>query len=104
MTSNLYSQGAVVVTQPILSVGDKTKLENEAYNLALKNTKKQANSIALKYFKLFKKIVLVQESTTSPSSTVTSKADIVAQIDKNLSSEDGLIKISKVLSVSYKMW
>lgn len=104
VTSNLYSQGAVVVTQPILSVGDKTKLENEAYDLALKNTKKQANSIALKYFKLFKKIVLVQESTTSPSSTVTSKADIVAQIDKNLSSEDGLIKISKVLSVSYKMW
>lgn len=104
ITASLYSQGAVVVTQPILSVGDKEKLEKEAYDLALKNVKKQSNNIAFKYLKLFKKIVLVQESQTSPSSTVTSKADTVAQIDKNLSSEDGLIKISKVLSVSYKMW
>lgn len=104
LTASLYTQGAIVVTQPMLSVGDKEKLEMEAYNLALKDAKKQANNVSLKYFKLLKKIVLVQESTTSPSSTVTTKADSVTQIDKNLSPEDGLIKISKVLSVSYKMW
>lgn len=104
LTSSIYSQGAIVVTQPILSVGDKEKLEKEAYDLAIKDAKKQANNLSLRYLKFLKKIVLVQESTTSPSSTVTSKADSVTQLDKNLSPEDGLIKISKVLSVSYKMW
>lgn len=96
LVSSLYSEGAVVVTQPVLSVGNKAKLEDEAYNLALKDAKSQSTKLSLKYMKLFKKIVLVQESTTSPSSTVTSKADS--------SPDDGMIKISKVLSVSYKLW
>ena len=104
LTASLYSQGAALVTQPILSVGDNEKLEKEAYGLAVKDAKNQANSLALRYMKLIKKIVLVQESATSPSSTVTNKADTVSQIEKKLSPEDGLIKISKVLSVSYKMW
>lgn len=96
LTATLYTLGANVVTQPILSIGNKEKLESQAYDLALTDAKKQANTVASKHWKFLKKIVLVQESTTPITSTVTSKADSFAQV--------GLIKVSKTLSVSYKMW
>lgn len=96
LTATLYTLGATVVTQPILSIGNKEKLENQAYDMALTDAKKQANTVASKHWKLIKKIVLVQESTTPITSTVTSKANSFAQV--------GLIKVSKTLSVSYKMW
>ena len=104
ITNSLYSLGAVVVTQPILSVGNVSNLEKQAYDLAVKDAKKKAGSIALSNWKLFRKIVLIEQSTTQPTSTVTTKADTASQIEKNLSPDDGLIKISKVVSVSYKMW
>lgn len=104
ITSSLYSQGAVVVSQPILSVGNIAELEKQAYNLAVKDAKKKANSLALSNLKFVKKIVLIEQSQTQPTSTVTSKAGTIDQIEKKLSPDDGLIKISKVVSVSYKMW
>lgn len=102
--SNLYSNGAVVVTQPILSVGDIETLEKNAYNLAIKDAKKKAWNISFSNLKLIRKIVLIEQSTTDPTSTITSKADTVSQVEKNISPDDGLIKIKKVVSVSYKMW
>jgi len=104
ITNNLYSMGAVVVTQPVLSVGDVSSLEKQAYNLAVKDAKKKAGGIALSNWKLLRKIVLIEQSATQPTSTVTTKADTASQIEKNISPDDGLIKISKVVSVSYKMW
>lgn len=104
ITNNLYSLGAVVVTQPILSVGDVDKLEKQAYDLALKDANTKSWGIALSNWKLIRKVVLIEQSATQPTSTVTSKADTVSQIEKNISPDDGLIKISKVVSVSYKMW
>ena len=104
ITNNLYSLGAVVVTQPVLSVGNISNLEKEAYNLAIKDAKKKAGSIALSNWKILRKIVLIEQSTTGASSTVTTKADTASQIEKNISPDDGLIKISKVVSVSYKLW
>ncbi len=104
IVSNLYGLGAVVVTQPVLSASDPDKLEKEAYNLAIKDAKKKAFSVALSNFKLIKKIVLIEQSNTNPSSTVTTKADTSSQVEKNISPDDGLIKIIKVVSVSYKLW
>lgn len=104
ITNNLYSMGAIVVTQPILSVGNVDKLEKQAYDLALKDANKKSWGIALSNWKLIKKIVLIEQSNTESTSTVTSKADTTLQIEKNLSPDDGLIKISKVVSVSYKLW
>ena len=104
ITNNLYSMGAIVVTQPILSVGNADKLEKQAYDLALKDANTKSWGIALSNWKLIKKVVLIEQSATQPTSTVTSKADTVAQIEKNLSPDSGLIKISKVVVVSYKMW
>ncbi|HCR36250.1 hypothetical protein A2130_04930 [Candidatus Woesebacteria bacterium GWC2_33_12] len=102
--TTLYGLGAVVVTQPVLEVGDKEALEKEAYALALKDAKKKANTIALKNLKFLKKIVLIQETTSPTTSTVTSKLDTVSQLEKNLPADTGVIKVSKVLTVGYKMW
>lgn len=104
LTSQLYGQGAFVVSQPVLSVGNIDALEKEAYNMAIKDAKKKAGSLALSNWKLLRKIVLIEQSTTGASSTVTTKAGTVDQVEKKLSPNDGLIKISKVVSVSYKMW
>lgn len=104
IVATLYSLGAGVVTQPVLEVGDKDNLEKEAYNLALKDAKTKANKIALSNWKFLKKIILIQETTSPTTSTVTSKLDTVTQLEKNISADTGVIKVSKVLSVSYKMW
>jgi len=104
MINNLYALGAVVVSQPILTVGNIEELEKEAYNLAIKDAKKKANAVAFSNWKLIKKIVLIEQSQSEASSTVTSKADTVSQVEKNISPDDGLIKIKKVVSVSYKLW
>lgn len=104
ITNNLYALGAVVVTQPVLSVGDIEKLEKDAYNLALKDANKKSWGVALSNWKLIKKAVLIEQSQTQPSSTVTSKADSAMQIEENLTPDDGLIKVSKIVSVSYKLW
>jgi len=104
MINNLYALGAVVVSQPVLTVGNIETLEKEAYNLAIKDAKKKANAVAFSNWKLIKKIVLIEQSQSEASSTVTSKADTVSQVEKNISPDDGLIKIKKVVSVSYKLW
>ncbi len=104
LTSLLYGQGAFVVSQPVLSVGNIESLEKEAYNMAIKDAKKKAGSLALSNLKLLRKVVLIEQSTTGASSTVTSKAGTIDQVEKKLSPNDGLIKITKVVSVSYKMW
>lgn len=104
LINSLYASGAVVVTQPVLSVGDISTLEKQAYDLALKDANSKSWSVALSNWKLIKKIVLIEQSQTQPTSTVTTRADTASQVEKNLSPDDGLIKISKVVSVSYKMW
>lgn len=104
ITNNLYSLGAVVVTQPVLFVGSIDTLEKQAYDLALKDANSKSWGIALSNWKIIKKIVLIEQSTTQPTSTVTSKAGTIDQVEKKLSPDDGLIKINKVVSVSYKMW
>lgn len=104
LTANLYALGASVVTQPTLAVATPEELDNEAYTLALGSAKKQANAIARKNFKFFKKIVLIEQTQTPSTSSVTTKAGIEEQVDKNLNPDDGVLKINKVLLVSFKMW
>lgn len=104
LTTSLYGSGAQVVSQPQLSVEDSKKLEREAYQLALKDAKTEANSVALKNWKFIKKIVLIQESQTPTTTTVTKQASDIDSAELNVDPNTGLIKFSKVLSVSYKLW
>lgn len=95
LTSEIYTQGASVVTQPVLSAKDNNTLNAQAFQLALKDANNQANKIALRNLKVIKKVVLVQENNAQ-SGSVTSKGEGV--------SGSGDLKVSKILSVSYKMW
>lgn len=104
LTTSLYGMGAVIVSQPQLSVKDSQKIEDEVYQMALKDAKSKANKIALKNWKLVKKIVLIQEGQTPVTTTVTKQASDVDQVELNVDQTTGLIKFSKVLSVSYKLW
>lgn len=104
LTASLYGMGAQVVSQPQLSVKDSKKVDNEAYELALKDAKSKANTVAFKNWKLIKKIVLIQESQTPATTTVTKQASDIDSAELNVDLNTGLIKFSKVLSVSYKMW
>lgn len=102
--SSLYSNGAIVVSQPVLTVQNKEKVEKESYNLAFKDAKTKAWALQLSNLKLIKKVVLVQESQNQSTSTVTTKADTTSQVTDSFTPNDGLIKVNKVVSVSYKMW
>jgi uncharacterized protein len=104
LTASLYGMGAQVVSQPQLSVKDSNKLDSEAYGLALKDAKSKANDVAMKNWKLIKKVVLIQESQTPVTTTVTKQANDVDSAELDVDPNTGLIKFSKVLSVSYKLW
>jgi uncharacterized protein YggE len=104
ITSALYANGAAIVSQPALSVADSDALEKQAFDLAFKNAKQKAWKLSLGNLKFIKKVVLIQESAAQGTSTVTTKADIGTQVQDNISPDDGLIKINKVVLVSYKMW
>lgn len=102
--ATLYSNGATVVSQPVLTVQQKEKMEKDSFNLAFKDAKSKAWAIQLSNLKFIKKVVLVQESQNQSTSTVTTKADTASQVTGSVSPNDGLIKVNKVVSVSYKMW
>lgn len=104
IVSSLYTQGATLVSQPVLSIDSSDTLENEAFNIAVKNAKKKASAIAFKNLKFIRKIVLIEQASSNPSSTVTTKADTASQIEQDISPDAGVIKITKSVSVSYKMW
>ena len=60
--------------------------------------------IALSNWKVIKKVVLIQESQQQTTSTVTTKADEARVVTDNITPDQGLIKINKTVSVSYKLW
>ena len=100
LISSLYSSGAEVVSQPLLNAENQGDLEQEAFDLALKDAKTQAGKIALKQLKFIRKIVFVSQESSGTTSTIASK-------DTDL--ETGGVfgttfKLSKQVSVSYKMW
>jgi len=94
LVTQLYSNGAMIVTQPVLSADKQEELEAKAMDEAMKDAKKQANEIARKNFKLIKKIVNIQQATSASTATVTSKTDTLGN----------QFKIAKAVQVSYMMW
>ena len=101
----LYSNGADLVTQPILSADDTEKLEKEALDKAMDDANEQINMLAMQNLKFFRKKVAVTQVTTPTTSSVTSKT-----APEGLTPEEGLpeasdtFKVAKVVSVVYKMW
>jgi len=99
LIANLYSAGASLVSQPVISVDNKDELEQEAFQAALKDAKRQGSAIGLKNLKFIRKIVAVSQVTSPSTSTVTSKGETTAE-----ATQSDVFKIVKAVSVSYKMW
>lgn len=104
LIGTLYANGASVVSQPTLSVENKTDLETKAVDEAMKDAKKQASTFALKNWKFIRKIVAVSQQTSGSTSTATSKADTISEATSQEAAVNGVFKIIKAVSVSYQMW
>lgn len=104
LVAELYNAGAVVVSQPVLSVENQDVLEQQAFDAALKDAKKEAGTIALKNWKLIRKLVAVTQTSSPSTSTATTKADAVTQANNQAAIENGVFKIAKSVSVVYKLW
>jgi len=104
LVANLYSKGAAIVSQPILTVEDTTNVEQLAFNKAFDNAKKQAQDIAMKNSKFIKKIVAVSQSTAPSTSSVTSQAIGATQNENEQTMSSSVFKVTKQVLVSYKMW
>lgn len=95
LISNLYANGATTVSQPILSVDNQDKIDQQAFNAALKDAKSQAFSIGNRNLKLIRKIVAISQVSSPSTSTATTK---------EAGDVNGAFKIVKAVTVSYKMW
>jgi uncharacterized protein YggE len=91
LVSSLYSNGAVYVSQPVLTSGNSTGLETQAYDKAMQQAATEASRIGNQNFKFIRKRVAIVQASTGDSGSVT-----------NVVSNS--LKISKTVSVTYKMW
>ena len=104
LIGKLYAAGAGVVNQPVLSVENRADLEAKAVDEAMKDAKKQASLFALKNLKFVRKIIAVSQQTSGSTSTATSRADVITESTSQEAAANGVFKIVKAVSVSYKMW
>ena len=104
LVASLYSAGASLVAQPVLSVENQSALEVKASDAAIADAKKQISRIALKNLKLIRKTIALYETTGSTTSTTTSKADTVTGTQSQLAAQNGVFEITKTVSISYKLW
>lgn len=104
LISTLYSAGATVVSQPVLSVDEPKEFEKQAFDLALADAKKKAGQIGNNNFKFIRKIIGITESASSSTSTATKGPNIDTEIENPETLNSGVFKVSKAVTVSYKMW
>ncbi len=104
LVSDLYTNGALVVAQPILSVENQDKLDQEALDSAMKDAKSQAEKIGMSNWKFIRKIVSISQASSPSTSTSTTRADTLTTANNSTAATNGVFKIVKAVSVSYKMW
>lgn len=102
LVASLYSNGASVVSQPVLSATAQDELEQQAMDAAMADAGKQAKAIAKKHWKLIKKIVVVTQASSPTTSTVSSQSDTLNNQGGLI--DNGVFKITKAVTISYKMW
>lgn len=104
LVSDLYTNGALVVAQPVLSVENQDKLDQTALDSAMKDAKAQAAKIGNSNWKFIRKIVSITQASSPTTSTSTTKPDTLTSSADSVASTNGVFKIVKAVSVSYKMW
>lgn len=104
LISNLYANGALVVSQPVLSVESQDSLEQQAFDSAMKDAKSQAAKVGQSNLKYIRKIISISQVSSPSTSTSTTKADTLTSANNTTAATNGVFKIVKAVSVSYKMW
>ena len=104
LVGDLYTNGALVVSQPVLSVENQSKLDQEAFDSALRDAKSQASVIGKANWKFIRKLVSISQVSSPTTSTSTTKADALTTANSTTAATNGVFKIVKAVSVSYKMW
>lgn len=102
LISNIYGNGALVVAQPVLSVENQDALDQQAFDAAMTDAKNQAAKIGNSNLKLIRKIISISQVSSPSTSTSTTKADVTNT--NTVAITNGVFKIVKAVSVSYKMW
>jgi uncharacterized protein YggE len=103
LVSDLYTNGALVVAQPVLSVENQDKLDQQAFDSAMKDASAQAGVIGNSNWRFIRKIVSISQVSSPTTSTSTTKAENSTSTDA-VAATNGVFKIVKAVSVSYKMW
>jgi uncharacterized protein YggE len=104
LVADLYTNGALVVAQPVLSVENQSKLDQEALDMALKDANSQVFKMGLKNWKIIKKVVSISQVSSPTTSTSTTKADSATENENTVAALNGVFKILKAVSVTYKLW
>ncbi len=104
LVADLYTNGALFVAQPVLSVENQDKLDQEAVDKAMKDARSQAFKMGLKNWKIIKKTISISQVSSPTTSTSTTKADSVTENANGVAALNGVFKIVKAVAVSYKMW
>ena len=92
MIVNMYVSGATIVSQPVVSVEDQDKLEQEALNDALKDAK---NNLGMTVgFRPIRKIVGIEQASSGNTAT-----SIKAVADNK-----GSFEVTKAVQVLYRVW
>ena len=97
----LYQRGAVLVSQPVLTVDDAQDLEKQAVEKAMADASTRAGAIARKHWKLIKTVANIAQTDQSLSSTASTKG---GAYDENAQVLSDSIKVVKSVTVTYKMW
>ena len=97
LVSLLYTNGAVYVSQPVLTSDNETAFEQKALEKAIVEAKGKANTFANKHLKLIKKIVAIDQQTSGTTSSSTTNTGQV-------NASTGSFNVIKAVSVTYKMW
>lgn len=102
LISELYSNGASLVSQPIITADDQDALSQQAFDAALKDAKDQANKIGTKNWKFIRKIAAIGQAQDVSSAATTKSSDSGSKFDTGVVSDK--FKVSRIVSVTYRMW
>lgn len=106
LIKNLYTKGAVTITNVTFLPVEQTDVTQEARRLALQDAKEQAKRIARAAGKRVGRIVTITDDLNEAAGTVSSREELGA--DGNPSDFIGQapdkIEVTKVVSVTYELW
>ena len=104
LISFLYSNGVGYVSQPVLLVKDTKSLEDEAYQLAIKDATDKAGVIGRRHWRFLRRRVSVSVATSSPQSVTTTKETIAEGEQGQQPMAFDTFKLTSLVTVVYKMW